>query len=81
MRVANLILVCLFSFCNIAEEVKPPETSSLDAGIASVLPRPDEDRWLKIPWMLDFAAARAEANEKGKPIFLWMMDGHPLGCT
>jgi hypothetical protein len=34
-----------------------------------------------MPWRTDFAAARAEANPAGKPLFLWMMDGHPLGCT
>lgn len=54
---------------------------SLDDKIAPILPKPDEERWLQIPWRSDFAAARAEANREGKPLFLWMMDGNPLGCT
>ena len=54
---------------------------SLDEKIAPLLPKPDEERWLQIPWRSDFAVARAEANREGKPIFLWMMDGNPLGCT
>ena len=54
---------------------------SLDEKISSVLPKESEERWLQIQWRTDFAAARVEANEAGKPIFLWMMDGHPLGCT
>jgi hypothetical protein len=57
------------------------DASALDRDIAAVLPRPSEERWLQVPWRTDFAAARAEANRAGKPLFLWMMDGHPLGCT
>jgi hypothetical protein len=57
------------------------DAKELDREIAAVLPRPSEERWLQVPWRTDFAAARAEANRAGKPLFLWMMDGHPLGCT
>ena len=57
------------------------DASVLDREIAAVLPRSSEERWLQVPWRTDFAAARAEANRAGKPLFLWMMDGHPLGCT
>ena len=54
---------------------------SLDEKISPLLPKPDEERWLQVPWRSDFAAARAEANRDGKPLFLWLMDGNPLGCT
>ena len=54
---------------------------SLDGKISPLLPKPEEERWLQIPWRSDFAAARAEANREGKPLFPWMMDGNPLGCT
>jgi len=54
---------------------------SLDGKISPLLPTPGEERWLQIPWRTDFAAARSEANREGKPLFLWMMDGNPLGCT
>jgi hypothetical protein len=57
------------------------DASALDRDIAALLPRPSEERWLQVPWQTDFAAARAEANRADKPLFLWMMDGHPLGCT
>jgi hypothetical protein len=57
------------------------QTSDLDRKIAPLLPRPEEERWLGVGWRLDFAAARAEANRDGKPLFLWLMDGNPLGCT
>ncbi|MFT4548117.1 MAG: hypothetical protein ACI8XO_004822 [Verrucomicrobiales bacterium] len=44
--------------------------------------KPDELIWKdSIPWRTDLWEARREAAVAGKPIFLWEMDGHPLGCT
>jgi hypothetical protein len=44
-------------------------------------PQGGEDRWQQIPWMISLWAARQKAAAEGKPILLWEMDGHPLGCT
>jgi hypothetical protein len=46
-----------------------------------IKPGSDEDRWANIPWLTDLSQARRLAAEHGKPILLWEMDGHPLGCT
>ena len=46
-----------------------------------VRPQPGEDKWEGIAWRADLWAARTEAAAKGKPLLLWEMDGHPLGCT
>src|SRR5262245_12328884 len=54
---------------------------SLAERIASVLPTPQEESWLQVPWRIDLTQARAEAQRTGKPLFLWIMEGHPLGCT
>jgi hypothetical protein len=54
---------------------------SLEQKIASVLPKPEEERWLQIPWRTDVAQARREAQRTGKPLFFWVMQGHPLGCV
>ncbi len=48
---------------------------------ARIVPQKDELAWTQVPWMSDLWAARKVASEKGKPIFLWEMDGHPLGCV
>jgi hypothetical protein len=40
-----------------------------------------EDKWQTIPWKTDLLEARALAAKEGKPVFLWSMNGHPLGCT
>jgi hypothetical protein len=62
------------------------ETRTLDANtfgewLAYVRPRPEEVRWQDVPWQTDLWEARRLAMETGKPIFLWTMNGNPLGCT
>jgi len=48
----------------------------------NIQPKAEELVWRdSIPWRTDLWAARREAATAGKPIFLWEMDGHPLGCT
>ena len=41
---------------------------------------PKDELWLSIPWKTDLLEARAAAAEQKKPIFIWSMDGNPLGC-
>ena len=47
---------------------------------AAVLPKSGEDDFDKIPWLTSVWEARTKAAKEGKPILLWEMDGHPLGC-
>ena len=49
--------------------------------MSEIIPDKDQNEYLEIPWRTDLLAARREANETGKPIFMWVMDGHPLGST
>jgi hypothetical protein len=58
-----------------------PPAASIEQKVQSVLPRPEEERWLQIPWRTSLMQARAESQAAGKPIFLWVMNGNPLGCT
>jgi len=37
--------------------------------------------WRTIPWKTSVLDAQAAAAREVKPIFIWAMDGHPLGCT
>src|SRR5262245_23598761 len=34
-----------------------------------------------LPWMTDLWEARKKAAAEGKPLFVWVGDGHPLGWT
>lgn len=44
--------------------------------------RPAEDEaWRTIPWKIALLDAKKTASQEHKPIFIWAMDGHPLGCT
>lgn len=54
---------------------------ALEDRIAPLLPSAEENRFLEIDWRTDLLKARAEANEVGKPMFMWMMNGHPFGAT
>lgn len=55
--------------------------SDLDTKIAPILPRPEEEKWLSIPWRTDLNQARADSVKEGKPMFFWIMNGDPMGCT
>jgi hypothetical protein len=61
-----------------AEPIKPEEFRQL---IAVIKPGPGEDKWAEIPWGISIWEARKQAAREGKPVLLWEMDGHPLGCT
>jgi len=43
--------------------------------------QPGDEPWRTIPWNIDLLAAQRTAAAEHKPIFIWAMDGHPLGCT
>jgi hypothetical protein len=47
---------------------------------AQLQPAKDEP-WRTIPWKVSLIEAQAAAARDGKLIFIWAMDGHPLGCT
>lgn len=61
-----------------AEKIRPEQ---LDHLAALIKPAKGEEQWATIPWMTDLWQARQIAARQGKPILLWEMDGHPLGCT
>ena len=37
--------------------------------------------WRTIPWKVSLIEGQALAARTKKPLFIWAMDGHPLGCT
>ena len=37
--------------------------------------------WQQLPWAPSFHAGLAQAAELNKPLLLWVMNGHPMGCT
>ncbi len=47
----------------------------------AIRPRAQEQAFLEIGWHESFFSAVNEARETNRPILLWTMNGHPLGCT
>jgi hypothetical protein len=37
--------------------------------------------WRTVPWKTSVLDAQQMAAAEQKPLFIWAMDGHPLGCT
>ena len=46
-----------------------------------ILPDTGELAWQQIPWATTFNDGIVAADAAGKPLLLWTMNGHPLGCT
>jgi len=49
--------------------------------IQALIKPAEEAKWEQIPWMASLWQARIKAAKEGKPILLWEMDVHPLGCV
>ena len=61
----------------LAGELTPAEFRRLHEQLQ---PAADEP-WRTIPWKIALLDAQRTAAREKKPIFIWAMDGHPLGCT
>lgn len=66
-----------------AEKLPPLELTDANyaAVYASVQPPENDLRYEKVPWRTTLWSAVVEANQLDKPILLWAMNGHPLGCV
>lgn len=62
-------------------ELRPLSDATMGDYLRAIRPTADELRWREIPWQSDLREAVRLAKEQGKPIFLWTMNGNPLGCT
>jgi hypothetical protein len=62
-------------------EVPPLVEAELPQLAGLIKPPAAGEAWEQIPWLSSLWQARQQAAKEGKPILLWEMDGHPLGCT
>ena len=46
-----------------------------------IRPTKDELAWAEIPWRSTFYDRLVESDREQKPLLLWVMNRHPLGCT
>jgi hypothetical protein len=62
----------------VSDSITPDQFTKLHALIK---PKASEQKWEQIPWLVSLGEARQRGAAEGKPVLLWEMDGHPLGCT
>ena len=82
-HLASALFCLTFTGMSFGEAPKAPIVGSpeYERLVNVIKPAKSELNWLKIDWGTDLWEARKQAAEQGKPIFLWEMDGHPMGCT
>lgn len=73
-----LSLTLVLDSSQASEPIKPEHFNKLHS---IIMPNPDEEKFMQIPWMIDLWEARKKAASEDRPILLWEMDGHPLGCV
>ncbi len=62
--------------CFVSENLTQEEFQQLHTKL-----QPGAATWRTIPWRTSLLDARRVAAQEEKPLFIWAMDGHPLGCT
>lgn len=61
---------------NFTKEISDKEYTKLHAEIVT-----KPALWNSIPWQTSLLKAQQQAAKEHKPLFIWSMDGNPLGCT
>ena len=59
----------------------PLTLETLDDWMTLIQPIGDEVRWQDIPWRASMWQAVVDAQAQRRPVLLWTMNGHPMGCT
>jgi hypothetical protein len=59
----------------------PFDASSYAAYREAIVPAAVEPDAEKVAWWADLWSAAIRANAQDKPILLFAMNGHPMGCT
>lgn len=75
------LVLTLLGSARLARAAEPITSEQLARLRAEIPPAPSEQKWTQIPWQTSLWTARQQAAKEGKPILLWEMDGHPLGCV
>lgn len=70
----------------ISAQAQEPALPQLDAGEltawrAHLRPSGDDLAYARIDWESTFLDGLQRAAAERKPLLLWLMNGHPLGCT
>ncbi|MEZ6195342.1 MAG: hypothetical protein R3F20_06415 [Planctomycetota bacterium] len=92
MPLLALLLLALGATALSAQDEAPPVGEDAEVSLVPgpenlrdwldfIRPSEAELAWERIGWRNEFWPAVEEARKLGRPILLWTMNGHPLGCT
>ena len=65
----------------LAQQAVEPNAQNFQEWLKFVQPDAQEQAYKEVDWRNHFWTAVQEAKGLGRPILLWTMNGHPLGCT
>ena len=54
---------------------------SFDTVRDRILATDEELKWRTLPWLTTYQSGLEQAAAQEKPLLLWVMNGHPFGCT
>lgn len=79
------LLPLLAGVDSLAEDVGPVPTPALSAAQAKlralVVPNDREASYRAISWRTSVLQGIVEAQRQDQPVMIYLMNGHPLGCT
>lgn len=65
----------------VVDDPAPLSSREYEEWVAWLTPGPEDLEWLEVGWLPTLSAGIARAREEQRPLLLWAMNGHPLGCT
>ena len=74
--VSGIFLFAVLNAMVVSQELTQAQFSQLHSELD-----PKSETWKTIPWHSDLLSGQRAAVAQKKLIFIWSMDGHPLGCT
>ena len=80
MKRLLLLIVILFSCAKNKQEYQLND-STYNMWKEFIKPTKEELAWAQIPWRSTFYDGLIDSDRQQKPLLLWVMNGHPLGCT
>jgi hypothetical protein len=63
------------------QQPEVPDASNYERWLTFIQPDAKEQAYKEVDWRTQLWPAVQEARTLGRPILLWTMNGHPLGCT
>jgi len=82
LRISLLLLASLLPLTSVLAGDDPQIGGrTLGDWLKRLAPSPAESVWEQIPWLSSYHKGLKAAGDQSRPVLLWLMNGHPLGCT